>query len=165
MLEVRQAVSVKIDGRLELSRAEQLGQQRVPFTHHDFIFADRLKVFLRSLDSPDFEPTHNRFVRIHVDGEIALPFQIEKVFVLFWRFLVPWTKNGAPLIDGPRARSSTVAGELPSMIKPPIITPSPLWTKPRVEMLLKSETTLTSASKTSTKPTPVRPSAPLTIAV
>src|SRR5512147_236311 len=41
---------------------------------------------------------------------------------------VPGTKNGAPLIEGPRARISTVAGELPSMINPPIITSSPLWT-------------------------------------
>src|ERR1051325_5572973 len=78
---------------------------------------------------------------------------------------VPGTKNGAPLIEGPRARIRTVAGVFPSIIKPPIITLSPLWTKLRVEILLNSNPTLSSTSKTSTSPTPVPPSAPVTLAV
>src|SRR5215475_13016197 len=78
---------------------------------------------------------------------------------------VPGTKNGAPLIDGPRALSNTVAGALPSMINPPIIVLSPLWTNPRAEMLLSSEIVLASASNTSTNPIPVPPPTPVTIAV
>src|ERR1041384_705336 len=60
----------------------------------------------------------------------------------------PGTKNGAPFIEGPRALTRTVAGELPSMINPPIITLSPLWTKLRVEMLLNSAWMPSSTSKT-----------------
>src|SRR5512141_390300 len=60
---------------------------------------------------------------------------------------------------------STVLGAVPSMINPPIITLSPLWTNPLVEMLLNSDSGLASASNTSTNPTPVPPSAPVTIPV
>src|SRR5262245_43986473 len=78
---------------------------------------------------------------------------------------VPGRSNGAPPKEGPRALISTLAGAFPSMITPAIITLAPLWTKPLVEMLLNPDSVLASASKTSTNPTPVPPSAPLTLAV
>src|SRR6476620_2470631 len=48
---------------------------------------------------------------------------------------VPGTKNGAPLMDGPRERTSTLSGVNPSMIKPPTMTLSPVSTRLRVEIL------------------------------
>src|SRR6476620_8969108 len=50
---------------------------------------------------------------------------------------VPGTKNGAPLIEGPRARIKTVFAAVPSTTNPPIITLLPVSTAPRVAILDK----------------------------
>src|ERR1044071_7169989 len=64
---------------------------------------------------------------------------------------VPGTKNGAPPMDGPRERTSTLNDVNPSMIKPPIITLSPVSTRLRVEIL---------PSRTSEGPPPAPPPPP-----
>ena len=48
---------------------------------------------------------------------------------------VPGTKKGAPAMDGPRPLISTVIG-IQSMMNPPIMTLSPVPTRPRVERLI-----------------------------
>ena len=48
--------------------------------------------------------------------------------------------------EGPTARTITVAGSAPTTIKPPIMTASPVWTKPRVEILANRESTAWSKS-------------------
>src|SRR5262249_21757171 len=63
--------------------------------------------------------------------------------------------NGAPAIDGPRPRMRTVFAAFPSMIKPPIITLSPVCTMPLVDRLTNCDVLMLSASKISIKPTPV----------
>jgi hypothetical protein len=79
---------------------------------------------------------------------------------------VPGTKNGAPDIDGPRARMATVLTLLPPMINPPIITLSPVSVRARVEMLISFDGLAPpSTSKASINPIPLVPPTPLWIAV
>ena len=117
-----------------------------------------------SISEDDLRRSEKELQKLRKDLGLDLPYY-QQYLVWVWQ-MVSFNPGDTPALasEGPAAVIATVCGESPCTMRPAMSTSLPVSTRPRVEMFA-SGTPGWSTSSTATRPTPVEPFTPLTMAV